>query len=160
MADQTYTKLDLATKQLDDAISLFLKRHYVSALTLAGAADEILSKALSHRDQQDALEWKREALEPRHTWLHGRSLSRAELCRLGLQVPNIREENNTFISVTRTESASEPSDTLDLEEAALWTIVRACDNSDRLGLPRTARMLEFENWFYEHVVGDMVGDVA
>ena len=32
-------------------------------------------------------------------------------------------------------------------------IVRACDNSDRLGLPRTARMREFENWFYEHVVG-------
>ena len=32
-----------------------------------------------------------------------------------------------------------------------WMVVR--ENSDRLGLPRTARMLEFENWFYEHVVG-------
>ena len=51
------------------------------------------------------------------------------------------------------ESASQPSVTLDLEEAALSMIGRACENSDRLGLPRTARMLEFEDWFYEHVVG-------
>ena len=51
------------------------------------------------------------------------------------------------------ESASEPSVTLDLEEAALSMIGRACENSDLLGLPRTAKMLEFENYFYEHVVG-------
>ena len=32
-------------------------------------------------------------------------------------------------------------------------IVRACRNYDLLGLPRTTKMREFENWFYEHVVG-------
>ena len=53
------------------------------------------------------------------------------------------------------ESASDPSVTLDLEEAAYSMIVRACENSDLLGLPRTGRMREFENWFYEHVVGDV-----
>ena len=47
-----------------------------------------------------------------------------------------------------------PSVTLDLEEAAYSMIVRACDNSDLLGLPRTTKMREFENWFYEHVVGE------
>ena len=46
---QTYNRLDLATEQLDAAISLSLERKsFVSALTLAGAADEILGKALSH----------------------------------------------------------------------------------------------------------------
>jgi hypothetical protein len=42
---------------------------------------------------------------------------------------------------------------VDLEEAALWMIVRACDNYRRLQLPCTARMLEFENRFYEYVIG-------
>ena len=69
MTDQTYDKLDLATQQLDDAISLFLKRQFVSALTLAGAAEEILSKALSHRGEQDSLERKYETLEPLLTLL-------------------------------------------------------------------------------------------
>ena len=108
MADQTYDKIDLATEQLDDAISLFLERHFVSALTLAGAAEEILSKALSHRGDQDSLEWKREALEPLHTFLHGRSLSREEF---------IREENRALIAITHMESASDTSVTLDLEDS-------------------------------------------
>ena len=151
MADQTYDKIDLATQQLDDAISLFLKRHFVSALMLAGAAEEILSKALSHRGEQDALERKRETLEPLHTWLHERSLSREEF---------IEKENRALIAVTRMESANDPSVTLDLEEAAYAMIVRACENSDLLGLPRTRKMRDFENWFYEHVVGDVVGGVA
>jgi hypothetical protein len=33
----------LALEQLDDAIGLFLRKRYVSALTLAGAAEAILS---------------------------------------------------------------------------------------------------------------------
>ena len=42
---------------LDDALSLFLKgKSFVSALTLAGAAEEILGKALSHRGQQNSVE--------------------------------------------------------------------------------------------------------
>jgi len=51
-------------------------------------------------------------------------------------------------------SASGPFETRDdLEDAATWAIVRACDSSNRLGLPRTARMLEFDDWFYKNVVG-------
>ena len=138
MTDQTYNKLDLARKQLDVAISLFRKKKFVSALTLAGAAEEILGKALSHRGQQNSLELKHETLEPILTM---RRKTKEEF---------IRDENRALIAVTRMESASEPSVTLDLEEAAYSMIVRACENSDLLGLPRTAKMREFENWFYEH----------
>ena len=49
-----------------------------------------------------------------------------------------REENRALIAVTRMESANDPSVTLDLEEAAYSMIVRACENSDLLGLPRTS----------------------
>jgi hypothetical protein len=152
MPDQTSNSVDLAREILDDAISHFFKGNsFLYALRRARTAEELLSKALSHRGEQDSVDWQREALEPLHAFQYGRSLSREEF---------IEKENRALIAVTRMESVSEPSVTLDLDEPALWTIVRACDNWDRLGLPRTARMVEFENWFYEHVVGDMVGDVA
>ena len=41
----TLTKLEVATRQLDAAIRLFLEDDYLSSLTLAGAAEEILGKA-------------------------------------------------------------------------------------------------------------------
>jgi hypothetical protein len=142
MTDRMYNKVDLARKQLDAAISNFRKKKFVSALTLAGAAEEILGKALSHRGQQNSLELKYETLEPILTM------------RCKTKEDFIRDENRALIAVTRMESPSDLSVTLDLEEAAYSMIVRACENSDLLGLPRTARMREFENYFYEHVVGE------
>ena len=41
----------------------------------------------------------------------------------------------------------------DLEDEALWMLVRACDNHKRLDLEATPRMAEFDDWFYENVVG-------
>ena len=144
MTDQTYNRVDLAREMLEVALSLFLKRKsFASALTLAGAAEAILGRALSHRGQQNSLELKYETLEPILTM------------RRKTKEDFIRDENRALIAVTRMESASEPSVTLDLEEAAYSMIVRACHNSDLLRLPRTAKMLEFENWFYEHMVGDV-----
>src|SRR6516165_12363781 len=66
----------------------------------------------------------------------------------------VRDENSARLAVTPMVSASGPFVTLDdIEYAAIWAIVRACDNYNRLGLPRTARMLEFDSWFSEYVVG-------
>jgi hypothetical protein len=51
--EQTYNRVDLATEQLEAALSLFLvEKSYVSTLTLAGAAAEALGKALSDRGEQ------------------------------------------------------------------------------------------------------------
>jgi hypothetical protein len=128
MADQTYNKVHLATEQLDVALSLFLEgKSSASALTLAGAAAEALGKALSDRGEQNFLDWKYETFERIHPILHGMPLTKEAFTR---------DENRALTAVA---SASEPSVTLDLEDAALWMIVRACFNSDRLGLPRTAR---------------------
>jgi hypothetical protein len=113
-------------------------------LRLAAAAEESLGKALSLSGKQNSLEWKYQEVEPFHTVLHGKPLSKQDL---------IRDKNRALIAANHMASASEPSVTLDLEDAALWMIVRACENSDRLGLPLTGRMREFEHWFYEHVVG-------
>jgi hypothetical protein len=142
MTDQAYNKVKLAREQLNVAIPLFLKRRsFVSALTLAGAAEEILGKALSHSGQQNSLELKYEVMEPILTMRHQ------------TKEDFIRDENRALIAVTHMESASDPCVTLDLEEAAYSMIVRACHNSDLLGLPRTSNMRKFENWYYEHVIG-------
>ena len=140
--DQTYNRIDLAREQLDAALSLFLEgRSLVSALMLAGAADDVLGKALSHSGQQNSLELKYEIMEP------------IVVMRHQTKEDFIRDENRALIAVTHMASASDLSVTLDLEEAAYSMIVRACHNSDLLGLPRTLNMRKFENWFYDEVVG-------
>ncbi|WP_423709909.1 hypothetical protein [Undibacterium sp. WLX3042] len=50
--DETLTNLEIAHRQLERAIDLFMgPKDYVSALTLAGAAEEILGKLLNKRGQ-------------------------------------------------------------------------------------------------------------
>jgi hypothetical protein len=142
MTDQTYNRVDLATEQLNVAISLFLQRkRFVSALVLAGAAEEILGKRLSHSGKQNSLDRRYETMEPILTMRHQ------------TKEDFIEEENRALNAVTHMASASEPSVTLDLEEAASSMIVRACHNHDLLGLPATSNMRKFEDYFYEHVIG-------
>ena len=48
MAEETYDRLVLAKGQLDTALDLFLdQKNYSSAITLAGAAEEIFGHALA-----------------------------------------------------------------------------------------------------------------
>ena len=137
MSDQ----VDHAREQVDEAIGLFLEGQFVSALRLAGAADEILAKALSDSGQQNSLELKYEIMEPILTMRHQ------------TKEDFIRDENRALNAVRDMASATDPSVTLDLEEAASSMIVRACHNRDLLGLPPIAKMRKFENWFDKHVVG-------
>jgi hypothetical protein len=59
MSEKTYQRIVLATEQLDVALELFLcRRSFVSALTLAGAAEEILGKALAHRGEAPWLKYE------------------------------------------------------------------------------------------------------
>ena len=62
----------------------------------------------------------------------------------------VKLKRSPVIAVT---SASEPSITLDLEEAAHSMIVRACHKHDLLGLPPTSKTRRFEDLFYEDVIG-------
>jgi hypothetical protein len=147
MVDQAHNRIGLARKQLDDAISLLKKKSFVSALTLAGAAEETLGKMLSRSGEQNYLDFKYQVFEPHLTRLHRMPISKEDF---------ISDENRSLINVTSMASASQPSVTLDLEDAAHSMIVRALYNYDQLGLPRTARMLEFENQFYEDLVGPII----
>src|SRR5262245_49851324 len=119
MSDQPYDNVDHAREQLDQAIGLFLEGQFVPALRLAGAVDEFLARALSDSGKQNFLDWKYEELE---SFLVMQHQTKEDF---------MRDENHALIAVAHS-SASEPSDTLDLEESAYSMIVRACENSDRL----------------------------
>jgi hypothetical protein len=145
MSEKTYQRVELAIEQLDTALELFLsERSYASALTLAGAAEEILGQAISQRGQQDALRYKYDVLNTAHRELHGRPLEWKQFSD---------GENHARNALKHMRSRSEDTVTTDLQEAAIWMLVRACANYDALDFPRTDRMDSFDNWFYEHVVG-------
>jgi hypothetical protein len=144
MTDQTYDKLDLAIKQLHKARSHFHRESYVSALRLAAAADETFVKALSHCGEQNALERKYEDLKPIHIILDGKPLSIEDF---------IKDENCAVHAVTRMESPSDRFVTLALEQAAYSRICRACENAERLGLRRALKRRDFQNYFFEYVIG-------
>lgn len=145
MAEQTHQRIALAQEQLDVALELFLlKRSMVSALTLAGAAEEILGKALQHRGKKTTLEYEHSVIEPVEKFLRRQPF---------LWKDFIDEKNRVRNAAKHMGAQSDTQVVADLEDEALWMLVRACDNHKRLDLEATPRMAEFDDWFYENVVG-------
>lgn len=144
MSEHTYDRLTLALEQLNVALSLFLEgRSHASAITLAGAAEEVFGKELSRRGKQPVLDWEFGEKADMHRLLHGNELERKKFI----------EEKNFVRNVLKHFNDNEPAKiVMDLEDAAFWMLVRACENAHRLGLG-IERFREFDDWFYEHVVG-------
>lgn len=145
VTEATYQRVELALEQLDVALELFLsKRSMVSALTLAGAAEEILGKALKLKGKRTTLEFEHSAIEQVETFLRRQPF---------LWKDFINEKNRVRNAAKHMGEKSAAEIVADLEDEALWMLVRACDNHKRLDLPPTSRMAEFDDWFYENVVG-------
>lgn len=61
-------------------------------------------------------------------------------------------ENGVANVLRHFDKTDMPDFDVDLEEAACWMLVRACENAHRLGL--TVQGFDaFNDWFYEHIVG-------
>jgi hypothetical protein len=145
MPEQTYQRIDLAKEQLDVGLELFLsQRSVVSALTLAGAAEEILGKTLSLRGEETTLECSYNRVAPVRELLQRGQYNWRDF---------IDEKNRVRNAAKHIGKASELSVVADLEDEALWMLVRAYDNYLRLDLNPTPRMEEFEDWFWKNVVG-------
>lgn len=138
-------QIALAAEQLDVAIEMFLTgRSEVSVLTLAGAAEEILGRAVKLMGDQNTMQQAYEARALSHRYLHGKALKWKDFADGENYARNAAKHlfgnDDTYVEV-------------DLNQAAMWMIVRAYANYDRLGLQQTDRMREFDNWFYEFEVG-------
>ncbi|NYH26055.1 hypothetical protein [Paraburkholderia bryophila] len=126
------------------ALVAFLERQrFASAITLASAAELVLGQALRRAGKQAVLDWQFEATDLVHTQLHGRSLNYKTFHDT---------ENRVGRALRHFDKTDAPDFDADLEEAACWMLVRACENAHRLGL--TVQGFDaFNDWFYEHVVG-------
>ncbi len=144
MAEETYDRLALAKGQLDTALELFLdQKNYSSAITLAGAAEEIFGRALSLAGGKPALESSYESIAEVHTMLHGTELNKKSY---------VAKENFARDALKHLQNDKGPTITIDLEEAACWMLVRAIQNGRKLNV-EFERFQDFDNWFYENIVG-------
>jgi hypothetical protein len=143
MTSQTCHRIDLAREQLEMALDAFLQRHrFASAITLASAAERVLGQALRHDGKKAVLDWKFEATDLVHTDLHGKALDEGNFTAAESRVSN---------ALRNFDKTDAPDFEADLEEAACWMLVRACENAHRLGL--TVQGFDtFNEWFYKRVV--------
>lgn len=144
MTEETYDRLALAKGQLDTALELFLdEKNYSSAITLAGAAEEIFGRSLALSGSKSALDSSYESMAEFHTMLHGTELNRKSY---------IAKENFARDALKHLQNDKGPTITIDLEEAACWMLVRAIQNGRKLNF-EFERFRDFDNWFYENIVG-------
>jgi hypothetical protein len=115
MAAQIYERLDLATNQLETAVGLLIGGHdRFSVITLAGAADGILTQMVSNRGEKTFTE-----LLARKD--HDKTMT---LSRMGSHV-------NTILFINELKHMDKREDgyvVMDAEECALATIMKALAN--------------------------------
>ncbi|MGR9106961.1 MAG: hypothetical protein ACU843_08535 [Gammaproteobacteria bacterium] len=152
MAIKKYHKIDIALEQLNIAIELFLNgKSYIAALTLAGAAEEILGKALSHKRQSNAVDesfsidsyFEKQIKDARSQYFD-------EKHHRKLFIKIINGPRNDF---KHWADESQSIIQMDIKECAKDMIVRACGNCDRLGIQPTDSIESFNDWFWEHEEG-------
>ena len=146
MEQITHNKVNLAIEQLEVSLSLFLAgKSYVSALTLAGAAEEILGMAAKIKNIENSLqESYRIYCTPELAWINP-SKTWKEFTTTG--------KNKVKNAVKHVSDVHDLTFQANIQDEALWMLVRATDNYNRLGFKPTNLMHEFDGWFYENIVG-------
>lgn len=142
--DLTLTKKEIARLQLEDAIELFIARKWISAVTLAGAAEEIFARLLNLRGEPSAAE---------ETWTHIEEI-RAET---GLPYAGNRTKKEAFREWNEMKNALKHHSSTDQDpltfsafDTAFEMITRANLNGERLGVNARNRQ-EFDNWCIENI---------
>lgn len=143
--DELILKSDIAVVQLTDAITLFTKEHFISALTLAGAADGVLSGLLRARGEKCAAETSVD-------------LYKMFRERLGLDVAIDKKPKREFFNewnrdrnrVKHHDKEEDERVEINPCDAAYWMLRRAFWNAKNLGIEVPLRH-EFDNWVVENV---------
>lgn len=140
----TLARSEVARVQLVEAIALFVAGKFLPALTLAGAAEEILGKLLHHQALAPVVKESAQAIV---------KLREAT----GLSIMDGKHEkelidgwNAARNTAKHLVSAEDESVTLNLCDEAYWMIRRAMENAKRLSV-HISNGDDFENWFIVNV---------
>ena len=142
--DVTLNKVEIARLQLEDAIDLFLAGKRISAITLAGAAEEIFSRLLNKRGQNSAAE---------ETWEHieeVRAATGRPFAGSRTKQDAFREWNEKRNALKHHSMTDEDPLTLNALDSAVEMINRTNINADRLGVVAKNRR-DYENWLIENI---------
>jgi hypothetical protein len=142
MGVEQHRKVDVATEQLESAIRLFFYGNdYYSALTLAGAAEEIFGQMLLALGKEPRLH----SFARSYTYLMN-VLNDQQLDELQVR----REANAARNAVKHFNSFSELTVVFDAREEAVDMISRAADNRKALFLEPTEEIQRFEKFYEEN----------
>jgi vacuolar-type H+-ATPase subunit F/Vma7 len=138
--EETLSNLEIAHRQIERAIVLFLDdRDYVSALTLAGAAEEILGKLLNNEGKEHWLDSIAKAAL-RALGFRKKELKTPEALKTKKEIVNIANQHkNTFKHYNNDGTA-----TLFVDVAAAEMIERAISNYFDLTQRETGAMGKFK----------------
>lgn len=136
MAIQSYTKESIASSQIDTAIRLYEEGNFLGALTLAGAAEEILGKLVSESGRQSALASLKEAVAAIHTHLSDEEIA-----------PNwvVTRANSARNSLKHLDTSAGRDVSFDPEDEATDMLNRAIINCWRANGVLTPAMQRFEH---------------
>jgi hypothetical protein len=142
--DTTLSRSEVARLQLVEAIRLFVDEKFLVALTLAGAAEEILGKLLARDGTLPIVKESAQAISQLRE-------------KTGLSIMDgksekelIDEWNAARNMVKHLVNPEDESITLNLCDEAYWMIRRALENAKTLRIDIENRD-DFENWFIINV---------
>ncbi|UJO99550.1 MAG: hypothetical protein LZF64_10140 [Nitrosomonas sp.] len=136
--DTQIGKREIAQPQLKEPIALFLDEKFLCAITLAGAAEEILARLVNVGSEQSIVEESLEAIQ---------KLREAGIPMMGdlskKKIFNLW--NNARNTIKHHDEKSEEIVIINLFDEAYWMIKRALANASKLGIP-ISNEVDFENW--------------
>jgi len=142
--DTEISKSEIAREQLTEAIALFIKGKFLCALTLSGAAEEVLGRLLNAKNEKSIVESSFEEIQ---------KIREAT----GLAVMENKPKNeifNQWNSARNTVKHHNKSENeivkINLFDEGYWMIKRALANASRLGIA-IHNELDFENWCIEQI---------
>ncbi len=142
--DTIISKLEIAQRQLDEAVTLFLKGDYVCSLTLAGAAEGIFAGLLNQKGNPSVVEESFEAIQR----IRG---------KIGLPVMGDKKNTEIFNQWNDARNklkhhGKKESETvkLNLFDEAYWMLRRCIASTDMLGISIRNRD-NFENWIVVNI---------
>jgi hypothetical protein len=137
--DTQIGKREIAQTQLKEAIALFLDEKFLCAITLAGAAEEVLARLLNAAGQQSVVEESVESIQRLR-----------EVTGLAVMENRPKKEifnawNDARNTIKHHNEKSEETVTINLFDEAYWMVKRALANASKLGVP-ISNEVDFENW--------------
>lgn len=146
MPDTTITPTNIALMQLNDAIVMFTHQRFISALTLAGAAEEILGKLVAKRGEEAVIKESITKIE-RLTQQFKSSTTPLSTAKELTDHWNRARNAAKHLTPAASEGASIEMNPCD---EAYWMIRRAMENAEKLS--QTVDLAQdFENWVIANV---------